>query len=66
MSRYEQVGLPEIAWGETLCWRHCGELAVLAFDGYPYCLDHGEDAWEREVAREIDPATAELLLEAQA
>lgn len=45
---------PEVEWGLTLCrWRHCVDLAVLVFDGDPYCLAHGEDAWERAVAHEL-------------
>jgi len=61
---YERIGLPDIAWGATLCWRHhCAELAVLAFDGYPYCLDHGEDEWERTIAWELNPELARRLLE---
>lgn len=58
-----EIGLPRIEWGATLCsTEHCAELAVLAFDGWPYCLDHGEDAWELALAWEISPAFAETIL----
>lgn len=63
---WRPIGLPRVWWGETLCSEdHCAELAVLTFDGWPYCLDHGEDAWERELARELNPAAAALMLEAR-
>lgn len=63
---WEPIGLPRIEWGLTLCHRQgCAELAVLAFEGWPYCLDHGEEAFDFEVAREIDPGLADLLLQAR-
>lgn len=50
------AGPPPVSWGETLCSRRgCAELAVLIFDTWAYCLDCGEDAWERALAWELNP-----------
>lgn len=61
--RWEEIGPPPVSWGETLCSRRgCAELAVLLFEEWPFCLDCGEDAWERAVAVELNPlAVAELF-----
>jgi hypothetical protein len=60
--RWEEIGPPLVSWGETLCNRRgCAELAVLLFEGWPYCLDCGEDAWERALAVELNPVLADLL-----
>lgn len=65
MSRFEEIVPPRIEWGATLCrLRGCAELAVLAFEDWPYCLDHGEDAWERALAWEINPSAAAMMLQA--
>ena len=53
-----------IRWGLTLCSRKlCDRDAEAAFEGVPFCLAHAEEAWERQVARELLGAqrAAELL-----
>ncbi len=53
---WERIGPPPVEWGSTLCYRrHCAERAVLTIDGWPYCLDHGDDEVERVVAWELHP-----------
>lgn len=60
-GRFESIGPPPITWGTTLCYqRHCTELAVLSIDGWPYCLDCGDDLVEREVAVSIKPDFADI------
>lgn len=60
---YERIGPPPVYWGETLCGRRrCVELAVLTIDGWPFCLDCGDDEIERAVAVEL--LGAERLREA--
>lgn len=52
-----------IRWGLTLCSRKlCDRDAEAVFEGVPFCLAHAEEAWERQVARELlGERTAELL-----
>jgi hypothetical protein len=60
--RWERIGPPPVRWGETLCSAvHCAELAVLLLDGWPFCLDCGDDAWEREIAWELHPELVRML-----
>jgi len=55
------TGRAPVRWGDTLCSRRgCAELAVLVFDSWPFCLDCGEDAWERAVAVELAPGFAAM------
>lgn len=62
--RYEQIGLPEIVWGVTLCEeKECAELADCRYEGYPYCYLHADDALEYDLARELNPGLAATLLE---
>lgn len=57
-GRFERIAPDRIVWGETMCSRQgCVEPAVLAFEGWPYCLDHGDDSFERAVAFELAPDT---------
>lgn len=66
VSRWEPIGLPVIDWGSTLCWaKECAELAACAFDGYPYCIEHADDAVDAWVARSMNPELADRLLEAR-
>ena len=61
-----EIGLPLIVWGETLCWeKECAELAECAFDGYPYCCLHADDALDAWVARTLNPELADLILVAR-
>jgi hypothetical protein len=53
---WARIGPPPVVWGETLCSAaHCAELAVLLFEGWPFCLGCGDDAWERALAWELNP-----------
>ena len=55
--RGDRIQPPPVVWGLTLCYRTgCAETAVLAIDGWPFCLDHGDDEVERTVALELNPA----------
>ena len=63
MTGFAGIRPPLVTWGATMCSaRHCVAPAVLLIDGWPFCLDCGDDVVERTIAAEIAPeVVAELF-----
>ena len=58
---FVELAPPPITWGATLCKRkRCVELAEVAIDGEPWCIEHGDEEIDRAC---VDPDFARMLPE---